>query len=49
MDKAKAAVAALEAPAIVELASFNTPVEKVELVMKPIMIILGFKPDWKTA
>jgi len=49
MDKAKAAVASLEAPAIVEMASFNTPNPNVALVVEPIMLLLGHKKDWKSA
>ena len=41
MDKAKAAVASLEAPAVVEMASFNTPHENIKLVVEPIMMLLG--------
>jgi dynein heavy chain len=49
MDKAKTAVGSLEAPAIVEMASFNTPNPGIALVAEPIMLLLGHKKDWKTA
>ena len=49
MDKAKHAVAALEAKDVVEMGSFNTPHEKVALVVEPIMMLMGQKKDWKTA
>ena len=49
MDKAKAAVASLEAPAIVEMASFNKPNPNVALVVEPIMLLMGYKKDWSTA
>lgn len=49
MDKAKTAVASLEAASITELASFNTPHDNIRLVLEPIMMLLGQKKDWKTA
>lgn len=49
MDKAKAAVASLEAASIVELAAFNAPHENIKLVIEPIMMLMGQKKDWKTA
>ena len=50
MDKAKTAVASLQAPAVVEMASFNTPHDSIKLVVEPIMILLGEKKkDWKSA
>ena len=49
MDKAKAAVASLEAPAVVEMASFNNPHKQIALVAEPIMLLLGHKKDWSTA
>lgn len=49
MDKAKAAVASLEAASVVEMASFNKPHAMIELVVQPIMLLLGQKKDWKTA
>lgn len=41
MDKAKAAVASLEAASVVEMASFNKPHAMIELVVQPIMLLLG--------
>jgi dynein heavy chain len=49
MDKAKAAVASLEAPAVVEMASFNSPNPNIALVVEPIMLLMGHKKDWKSA
>ena len=49
MDKAKAAVASLEASSVVEMASFNQPHAMIELVVQPIMLLLGQKKDWKSA
>lgn len=49
MDKAKAAVASLEAASIVELSAFNAPHENIKLVIEPIMMLMGQKKDWKTA
>ena len=49
MDKAKAAVASLEAPAVVEMAALNNPNPNICLVVEPIMMLLGQKKDWKTA
>ena len=49
MDKAKKAVASLEAPAVVEMASFNSPNPAIAMVVEPIMLLLGHKKDWKTA
>jgi len=41
MDKAKAAVASLEAASITELGSFSTPNELIKLVLEPVMLLLG--------
>jgi hypothetical protein len=41
MDKAKAAVASLEAPSIVEMSSFAKPHVLIQLVVEPIMQLLG--------
>lgn len=49
MDKAKSAVASLEAAAIVEMASFGRPNPNIALVCEPIMQLLGQKKDWATA
>ena len=49
MDKAKKAVASLEAPAVVEMASFTNPNPNIAFVVEPIMLLLGHKKDWKSA
>lgn len=49
MDKAKIAVASLEAPAIVEMSAFNTPHDNIKMVVEPIMLLCGEKKDWKSA
>ena len=41
MDKAKVAVSSLEAPSIVEMASFQKPAVLIQLVVEPIMQLLG--------
>ena len=49
MDKAKAAVNALDRNSIVEMSSFNQPSDAIAMVMEPIMILLDRKADWATA
>ena len=49
MDKAKAAVASLEASSIVEMAALSKPSPALQLVVEPIMLLLGQKKDWATA